>query len=61
MWGALAVLCLLAVSTAHVAAAAPNPSHWIELGGGSDGNFLWSIKAKPGEGPTGEGPLGGRR
>lgn len=59
--GALVIICLLAVLVAPVAAAAPKPNSWIELGNGSDGNFLWSIKAKLREGSTGEGPLGAQR
>jgi hypothetical protein len=59
--GALAILFLLALSATPVQATASKPSPWIELGGGSHRNFLWSIKAKSGEGPTGEGPLGTQR
>ena len=56
--GVLALLCLLAATAAPATAAAPKPGDWIELGGGSEGSYSWSIEAKTREGPTGEGPLG---
>ena len=59
--GPLAILCLLAISATLARATASQPSPWIELGSVSQVNFLWSIKAMPGEGPTGAGPLGAQR
>jgi hypothetical protein len=62
LWAlALACLCLLAGAAAPTSSSAGHPAAWLELAGGSQGEYLWSVEARTWEGPTGAGPPGSRR